>query len=283
MIRVHRSNPKDPKWEAWHERAREATEALCARVAKGDEPEIDDKIYKGAMDYLLALTHGKCAYCESDIRTTHPGDVEHYRPKGGVRDASGKTVKIKDGNAEIDHKGYWWLAYEWENLLPSCIDCNRLRKHEAEKGGKGEVFPVRGFRAVNRGEESKEEPLLLNPTLKDPSEHLEFLEDGKIKPKTDIGEESCKILGLNIRESLVRARAERFMDAKAALGQLLVFLTYAIANPSPRSVAELSVRQKLNDMWNGDTTYGACASLALHRAIDFMAKSGFPVRFPLDV
>ena len=283
-MHVTRLDPNDPEWLAWREKARQATAEICARVAKGEPlPEVDDKLYKGAMDYLLALTHGKCVYCESDIRTTHPGDVEHYRPKRGVRDESGKIVKIKNGNAEIDHPGYWWLAYEWTNLLPSCIDCNRIRKHEEEKGGKGELFPVRGFRAANPGEESKEEPLLLNPADRDPAEHLEFLENGMIKPKTDIGAASCKILGLNIRESLVRARAARFRDARAALMMAVVSLMNTFVSKAPRSQGETETRKELNDMWYGNTPYGACASLALHQAIETMAQAGFSARFPLDV
>lgn len=63
---------------------------------------------------LLELFHYKCAYCESRIEKC---EVEHYRPKGRV-----------DGSA---HPGYYWLAYEWENLYPSCESCNKTFK---EKG-----------------------------------------------------------------------------------------------------------------------------------------------------
>ncbi|MEF9674035.1 hypothetical protein QNM99_25505 [Pseudomonas sp. PCH446] len=42
-------------------------------------------------------------------------DVEHYRPKGAVSE-------------DASHPGYWWVAMDWDNLLPSCIDCNRKRK-----------------------------------------------------------------------------------------------------------------------------------------------------------
>ena len=66
---------------------------------------------------LEDLFHGKCAYCESFYAAQAPVDIEHYRPKGAVED-------------DPDHPGYWWLAMAWENLLPSCIDCNRRRRQK---------------------------------------------------------------------------------------------------------------------------------------------------------
>lgn len=63
---------------------------------------------------LDQLFHGKCAYCETSYAASAPVDIEHYRPKGGVSEAP-------------VHGGYWWIAMQWENLLPSCIDCNRKR------------------------------------------------------------------------------------------------------------------------------------------------------------
>ncbi len=70
---------------------------------------------------LDKLFHGKCAYCESVYAGTQPMDVEHWRPKGEIaRIESGKRIKVRK-------PGYYWLAAEWTNLLPSCIDCNRQR------------------------------------------------------------------------------------------------------------------------------------------------------------
>ena len=42
--------------------------------------------------------------------------MEHYRPKARVSTEQG------------DKPGYYWLAARWENLLPSCTDCNSPRK-----------------------------------------------------------------------------------------------------------------------------------------------------------
>lgn len=135
---------------------------------------------------LERLFHGKCAYCETFFRSTQPVDVEHYRPKGEV-------------DRVESHRGYWWLAMDWQNLLPSCIDCNRRRLQKIpspradgrpgllENGefdrskslltGKESAFPLIGgvVRAMMRGEDLEaERRLLLDPCRDDPDEHLVF-------------------------------------------------------------------------------------------------------------
>lgn len=143
---------------------------------------------------LDALFHGKCAYCESRYDVSGPVDIEHYRPKGEV-------------DEDENHPGYWWLAATWDNLLPSCLDCNRRRFQStpanmssvtalatgqlagdlvAIKTGKNSVFPITGSRAMDRATGTStsdledEAPLLLHPCNDAPSEHLRFYiaEDG---------------------------------------------------------------------------------------------------------
>jgi uncharacterized protein (TIGR02646 family) len=129
----------------------------------------------GVKKRLEELFHGKCAYCESLYASQAPVDVEHYRPKGSVEGAA-------------DHPGYWWLAAEWTNLLPSCLDCNRRRRQTAPilsaklevlykemLTGKQDSFPVLGVRAAQEPDDlSAERPLLLDPTRDDPDDHLAF-------------------------------------------------------------------------------------------------------------
>jgi len=152
----------------------------------------------GVKAALEALFHGKCAYCESVYQSQAPVDVEHYRPKGGVE-------------GEPEHSGYWWLAMRWDNLLPSCIDCNRRRKqitpelsvsfvrlHEAlhdslpkkALSGKMDAFPIKGTRvSVENGRLESELPVIINPTVDDPNDHLTYHLDpvnpiGLVLPKT---------------------------------------------------------------------------------------------------
>jgi len=125
---------------------------------------------------LEALFFRKCAYCESAYDIVQPVDVEHYRPKGAVDGAEG-------------HDGYWWLAMDWRNLLPSCIDCNRRRGQRIAgqagatdlAAGKQTLFPLRDpagrwTDSAAQGEDdgSGEGRLLLDPTRDDPALHLAF-------------------------------------------------------------------------------------------------------------
>lgn len=143
------------------------------------------KEYKG-YDVTLALAtlfHNKCAYCESDLGDTL--DVEHFRPKGGV-------------TGEHLHKGYWWLAHQWENLLPSCPPCNQRRRQHLvteamtvdeltklmarrprDSHGKANQFPVTGARAFSETDNLDDErPALINPTTDQPAPFLRWSKNG---------------------------------------------------------------------------------------------------------
>lgn len=168
---------------------------------------------------LHQLFHGKCAYCESRYAATQPMDVEHWRPKGQIQSA---TATLRPG--------YYWLAADWNNLLPSCIDCNRERTQlDAVSGdemllGKVDKFPLANDNyADEAGEEAGEVPLLLHPCVDDPSTILEFVGEGVIAPKARRGlprekaKESIRVYGLN-RSELVLQRQEyqKLMELRIA-------------------------------------------------------------------
>jgi uncharacterized protein (TIGR02646 family) len=92
-----------------------------------NKEKIYGKIYGSnpVRNRLAHLYHKKCAYCES---YEPEFEIEHYRPKKGI-----------DG--EI-HEGYFWLCYEWSNLIPACHDCNKKRS-------KSTKFPIEGTRVTS--------------------------------------------------------------------------------------------------------------------------------------
>ena len=119
-------------------------------------------------DALNLTFHFKCAYCESFFGATQPLDVEHFRPKSGVR--------VDD---DLIWGVYYWLAGSWGNLLPSCTDCNRERRQTLPDGtrqtlGKANQFPIssEAKRAGKEGDERAEGRLLIHPSLDDPAKHL---------------------------------------------------------------------------------------------------------------
>ncbi|HEX8240960.1 MAG TPA: hypothetical protein VF574_14590 [Allosphingosinicella sp.] len=180
----------------------------------------------GVKKALELMYRGKCAYCEELYDATQPQDVEHYRPKGRVDTAGGKLKP-----------GYWWLAADWDNLLPSCIHCNReqnqiLYDGSTLKTGKGDRFPLADEvrRARQPGEEAAETALLLNPCEDDPMEYIRFVEkDGRCivepidpDPSSLRGRRartSIEIYGLN-RATLVKDRSRYMTRLKLSLAML---------------------------------------------------------------
>lgn len=142
-------------------------------------------------EQLLACQHEKCCYCEKGWEHVH--EVEHFRPKSAVRQSRGERT---------ERPGYYWLVYEWSNLLMACRHCN---------GRKGSIFPLRepDNRARSHQEEiENENPLLLRPDREHPTDHLTFREN-VVVGKTDRGRRTIEVLGLN-REALKRDRRERY-------------------------------------------------------------------------
>jgi hypothetical protein len=154
---------------------------------------------------LETLFKGKCAYCESRYAGTQPVDVEHWRPKGKVHERGPDGTKVVLA-------GYHWLASTWDNLLPSCIDCNRERTQrdfltgQEETLGKANQFPVDGPRMIapipGNPSPALDRALLLNPCTDEPAEHLEFHDDGAVIPAnaSPLGIESIRVYALNRTE-----------------------------------------------------------------------------------
>jgi hypothetical protein len=195
--------------------------ALLAKPAKS----YNFKAYKAddVQTAIETLFNDKCAYCETHFGAGGPVDIEHFRPKGEVLD-------------DPAHPGYWWLAMRWENLLYSCIDCNRMRgqvivtegmsheqvallrqQHRRSNAGKKNAFPIRGVRRLPEDcDLDAEDALLIDPTRIHPDEHLTFDADASdtclaVARETPngpdpLGQASIHVFGLN-RSVLVDARS----------------------------------------------------------------------------
>lgn len=144
---------------------------------------------------------GLCAYCEADMRAFKFFDVEHHRPKFSAEDQKGRS----------DHRYYVWLAYEWDNLLPVCRDCNNAKRNKYYvTGDRGPVgAPVGALREL-------EGSLLLDPCYDDIAEHLSFEAPGIAIPKDEKGRITIELLMLN-RVELVMARRRQLLQILAML------------------------------------------------------------------
>lgn len=240
MIQVRFVEPvTDPKWNAWNERADRETSSLIA----GPHRKIKESLYKEAQSWIVSTFHGKCAYCEVRLDVCqHKGDLDHYRPKSRVTDQHGRLVVIR-GAA---HPGYFWLAYRWWNLLPSCISCNRPSIGEdGVRRGKWDRFPVAGPYAFTCLDDlTREKPLLLNPYEDDPDKHLSFdVETGMVTHKTERGRMTIHTLGLN-REGLVDARLRVIQWVQSLFADYMKAISRMNRDEADRLLAELRKYQK---------------------------------------
>lgn len=197
----------------------ENAKAEMQRIAQTmDKDSIKPNIYKGekTVNYqkihevrtaLKAIYYNKCAYCES---TEHKPEVEHYRPKKSV--------------TGITHNGYYWLCYEWTNLIPSCRYCNT-------EGGKGNDFPIIGNRITEptldvhnnldfdtcKAENSPlidEQPYLFHPEIDANIDNaFEFFDNGAMRGNDHQGRgrQTIRICNLN-RDNLLQGRQEIIDD-----------------------------------------------------------------------
>lgn len=268
MIRITFKEPADKAWRDWKEECATAHTELIRQVKQGITPRFSSlykdirltSVYKGDS----APFHGKCAYCESDVRVNQPGDIDHWRPKSAVRDQNGCPVKSQTENRKTravvsrEHLGYYWLAYDWTNLLLSCQSCNRVMRVNGQRVGKGAQFPVVGFRAFDPGDEVNECPLLINPMFDDPREHMEISpQDGMIIPRTERGQATIDIFGLNIRTPLVRARLRCIEETR-----LLVQYLKMVRSKNDTDLAKC-VMTRRDQILSGTVPYSAAGRAVL--------------------
>ena len=236
-------------------------------------------------DRLNKLFGYKCAYCEGDFGPMMPVDVEHFRPKGGVIEPSGA----------LRFPGYWWLASTWENLLPSCIDCNRSRWQKVGnarfKRGKENLFPLHGGAspAADEAGIAGEQPLLINPSEDQPNDHLRHaffqLPNGRkesvVQPVLDtagaedqMGRVSIDTYGLN-RDRLVTSRRKTIERMISAIDSAEAMFEFAESEADAAKAARMRARGRraikriARDFLHWKNPYSA-ASRAYFR--DWLAK-----------
>ena len=148
-------------------------------LERKSDHQFDGRIYNNTVKQeLKALYHNKCAYCES-IMSDDTLTVEHYRPKKGSY-------------------SYYWLGYEWSNLLLVCENCNNA------KGDKFPIGTLPNFGKKNRVQTPKllltgklninamkashsyllnEKPYLLHPEIDEPKKFLYVNDKGELISK----------------------------------------------------------------------------------------------------
>ena len=233
-------------------KARAATrEAIAAWEATRENLPADDRKQPIWADFkrwmLYQIFNGKCAYCEVSL-PRHQAHADHFRPKGAVSRYDDRTQKAErvmtttpDGDV-LKHPGYFWLAYDIYNLLPSCAACNTSDWEGTI--GKRELFPTcQPHVLLSRLTAAKRKALkqfaypstkwpghyylrpldldaqeggeLIHPLVDDPQEHLKFMLKGIVVGRTLRGKRTISTfkLGVGSLDSL-RDRQQQAFEAQ---------------------------------------------------------------------
>ena len=210
-------------WDKWQVRAAQKQ----AEAKAGGQ--LDSTVWRDLKDWLFKnVFHRKCAYCEALVTAIYPGDGEHYRPKGNVTvKAQGKKQPITHPATGVKHSGYYWLAYDWRNLLPACFECNNAKSDQFPVGHSHvhDAAPEPSELDLNEG------PLLLYPYVDDPEKYLVFGEFGIVAAKdgNPRGLATIEVFDLN-REALVD---DRHRLQEKVVSPLIVALGKAIVERRP--------------------------------------------------
>lgn len=136
-------------------------EKACKDIAAIEDPDLraqfivdNAELWSKIKPALWNLGCCKCWYSEAVLQQQE-GHVEHYRPKKRV--------------ASARHSGYWWDAFDWNNLRLAHPTVNvRVTDYlTGLKAGKGTYFPLHDpdRRAISKATESEERAVLLDPTV----------------------------------------------------------------------------------------------------------------------
>ena len=148
--------------------------------------EAEDSIYNSDVvrEKLEEIQKNKCCYCETKSTRSNI-DVEHFRPKKAY------SSRFK---GESLFTGYFWLAYEWDNLFLSCQVCNQIFKND--------FFPVRDETTRAKFNDlsiQNEYPYFVHPSSDEPEDEIEYRESIPIG-KTEKGKKTIAYLGFGSLE-----------------------------------------------------------------------------------
>lgn len=160
---------------------------------------------------LIKIQNYKCCFCEAKIGHIDDGDVEHFRPKKAFRQSP---------ETPLQRPGYYWLAYNWDNLFLACTKCNGRNKIN--------LFPLLDGSARSTSHLTdivNELPVFIHPANENPAAYITF-EDNLPIGIDERGQITIECLGLD-RPLLNEHRGERLDDLK------VLYKMYALIPETP--------------------------------------------------
>ncbi|PGC09925.1 chromosome segregation protein SMC [Bacillus toyonensis] len=186
------------------------TEEIREKILMNRSSKMSKSVSDELKRNLIENFNNKCAYCETKIGFI--AHIDNYRPKSGARNFDGKVSK--------EH--YWWLKFEWDNLLPTCPECS------ANKSDRFAVFSNRvEVGTFEHKELARELPGLLHPYYDDPEEYLLYTEDGHMYSDNQRALITIETLNLN-RINLVNQRREEYIKLHTKWTRLVDYYSRTI-------------------------------------------------------
>jgi uncharacterized protein (TIGR02646 family) len=204
------------------------------------EFDIQNRLYghKTVKESLKKAQHHKCCFCE---RKTELGDVEHFRPKNAYQQKQGEP---------FSKPGYYWLAYEWDNLFFCCEKCNRSYKIN--------LFPLvdESKRARSHLDDlNAEEPLFIHPEKENPEDYIEFIGIHPRAIKNNIrGETTIERTGID-RPFLDERRRDKYQACK--------ILYQLIHSPNVDSTTKNALQKLLNEAIQNSAEFASMIRCAI--------------------
>lgn len=252
--------------------AEDVTTARRKAISDGLKKPARQAIWRALLSTLGALSQKKCWYSESRNPACDM-NVDHFRPKNRVAE-------------DLDHEGYWWLAFSWQNYRYSSQWCNQRRVDglNGTSGGKADHFPLcdGSTRArIETDDYTLEEPELLDPINPNDWKLLSFRQDGHPIPAIQSGtveynraEKSIEVFHLHCKE-LVEDR--RFLAGYIQrLVQNMEILRSKISDKALRNLYTHQVKELLRKI-SPNTDYSA-AALAYAKAEVYIYQAGHQVK-----
>ncbi|WP_299152264.1 HNH endonuclease [uncultured Christiangramia sp.] len=133
--------------------------------------------HKIVRDELRDIYFDKCAYCESKIKPVSTPHIEHFRPKKKI--------------TGINNSGYYWLGYEWSNLLLACPSCNGIKSTKFPVNNENHItdHPIDANGDIDytkfdhrNGYHRYERALIINPEYWKPEKLISLSYNGELIP-----------------------------------------------------------------------------------------------------
>jgi len=229
--------------------------------------EFDNKIYAdiSVKKQLIQDQNEKCCFCESIFNANSYGDVEHFRPKAAI-----------ELNGKLKYPAYYWLVYDWNNLMFSCQICNqKYKKNE---------FPVldENTRVKTHNDTNQidnELHTLINPIIENPEDYIYFKRQIPL-PKPNLSStnklratETIRIFGID-RKELNRDRLEYLNMLKILKPYLNIDLNNQVDLESAIKLFKISEKELIENITMAKKMYENAAKNSSKFAN--MIRTNFP-------